>query len=441
MKLNINFDIEFFYIYPMKIEQLYQQYREHFLVETDTRKDLKNKMFFALKGDNFNGNQFAKKALEAGASYAVVDDQKYLEGNRMILVEDTLSTLQQLANYHRRQLDFPIVALTGSNGKTTSKELIHAVLRQKYKCAATRGNFNNHIGVPLTLLSMTPDLEMGVVEMGANHPKEIEFLCKIAEPDFGYITNFGRVHLEGFGSLEGVIHSKTEMYRDCKARDKYVFVNANDPVQMEKSSQQKRITFGTSNSNYLTEFVEANPFVVLRFDSTIIQSKLIGAYNYSNMAAAVAMGKYFGVPDQQIKQAIEDYIPSNNRSQIIEKNGRTIILDAYNANPNSMQAAIENLAQLKNTSKIAILGDMFEVGKDSLKEHQTVVDLLEQKDFDRVFLVGMTFSQTHIKNDNITKFEQFEDLKSGMDLSKWKQATILIKASRGMALERTLEFL
>lgn len=323
--------IGFFYIYTMKINVLYELYKKCARVETDTRKDLNQSLFFALKGDNFNGNEFAAQALDSGALFAVVDEEKFKVNDRIILVDNVLHTLQELANYHRKQLKVPVISLTGSNGKTTTKELIHAVLRQKFICAATKGNLNNHIGVPLTLLTMTEKTEIAVVEMGANHPGEIEMLCKIAEPDYGFITNFGRVHLEGFGSLEGVIHSKTELYRDLASRDKIVFVNGNDPVQLEKSAAQKRVVFGKENSDYPVAFVEANPFVKVRFDNCLIESKLIGKYNFPNIAAAVAIGLFFGVEEEKIKHAVEQYIPSNNRSQIIERATNRIILDAYNA--------------------------------------------------------------------------------------------------------------
>ncbi|MCK5638393.1 MAG: UDP-N-acetylmuramoyl-tripeptide--D-alanyl-D-alanine ligase, partial [Flavobacteriaceae bacterium] len=271
----------------MKIEELYKLYKQSYLVTTDTRKELKNTMFFALKGDNFNGNKYAIKALEKGASYAIVDEKEYQTEDRIILVDNVLKKLQQLSSYHRQQLNIPIIALTGSNGKTTTKELIDIVLKEKFKCTATKGNLNNHIGVPLTLLSMTPETEIGVVEMGANHPNEIEFLCEIALPDFGYITNFGKVHLEGFGSLKGVIKAKTELYDNLRENNKTVFVNANDEIQVERSMKMNKVTFGSKNSDFPVEFLSADPFVCLKFNNTIIQSKLIGKYNFLNIATAI----------------------------------------------------------------------------------------------------------------------------------------------------------
>ncbi len=433
--------IGFFYIYTMEIKALYEVYKKCVRVETDTRKDLNQSLFFALKGDNFNGNEFAARALDSGALYAVVDEEKFKVNDRIILVDNVLHTLQELANYHRKQLKVPVISLTGSNGKTTTKELIHAVLREKYVCTATKGNLNNHIGVPLTLLTMTEKTEISVVEMGANHPGEIDLLCKIAEPDYGFITNFGRVHLEGFGSLEGVIHAKTELYRDLAYRDKIVFVNGNDPVQLEKSAAQKRIVFGTENSDYPVAFIEANPFVKVRFNNCLIESKLIGKYNFPNIAAAVAIGLFFGVEEEKIKHAVEQYIPSNNRSQIIEKATNRIILDAYNANPNSMQAALENLAQLTDRNKVAILGDMFEIGSDSAKEHQHIADLVQKIDLKKVYLIGQNFSKTEVRNVNTVQYSSFEEFKNNFKQAEINDATVLIKASRGMSLERVLELI
>ncbi|MFD1316886.1 UDP-N-acetylmuramoyl-tripeptide--D-alanyl-D-alanine ligase [Namhaeicola litoreus] len=425
----------------MKLEQLYHLYSEHYKVETDTRKDLKNAIFFALKGDRFNGNLFAEKALAQGALYAVVDELEFAKNDKFILVDNVLETLQALARFHRRKLDLPIVAMTGSNGKTTSKELITAVLSKKFNCGATRGNLNNHIGVPLTLLSMTPKTEIGVVEMGANHPKEIDFLCRIAEPDFGYITNFGRVHLEGFINLAGVIQSKTEMYRELAARNKMVFVNANDEVQLERSKDQLRKTFGPQGSDYPISFIKADPFVVVEFNHMSVSSQLIGKYNFANICAAIAIGCYFKVEPFKIKEAIEAYIPQNNRSQIIQKGELKIILDAYNANPNSMVAALENLFQLGDNKKMVILGDMFEIGEKSHEEHQAITDLLQNSDLDKIILVGKNFAATNYDENKIVVYPTFDELKAGINKNEFLRGVVLVKASRGMALERVLELL
>ncbi len=423
----------------MKIKEIYNLYKQTYKVTTDTRSDLRHSVFFALKGENFNGNKYATEALKKGANFAVIDESQFQTDKRIIVVDNVLSTLQELARYHRQQLKIPIIALTGSNGKTTTKELVNAVLSKKLNCVATRGNLNNHIGVPLTLLGMQPGLEIGVVEMGANHPNEIDTLCKIALPDYGYITNFGKVHLEGFGSLQGVIEAKTELYRHLQQYDKKVFVNAGDEVQMERSYNMNRITFATTISDYPIDFISADPFVNLKFDKQIVKSKLIGKYNYMNMATAIAIGKYFSIPDTEIKDALESYIPANNRSQIIKRGSNKIILDAYNANPNSMKVALENLSQLTDRNKMAILGDMFEIGKNSLAEHAQIVDQAQQIGLDHLVLIGENFSEVKTNSENTLQFQNFDDFKNNFDLQKIKNTTILIKASRGMALERVLD--
>ncbi len=423
----------------MEIKEIYNLYKQFYKVSTDTRGDLRNSIFFALKGENFNGNKYATDAIEKGADFAIIDESQFQTDKRIILVDDVLSTLQELARFHRQQLHIPIIALTGSNGKTTTKELVNAVLSKKYNCIATKGNLNNHIGVPLTLLGMKLGLDIGVVEMGANHPKEIDTLCNIALPDYGYITNFGKVHLEGFGSLQGVIEAKTELYRHLQQYDKKVFVNANDEVQMDRSKSINRIIFATETSDYPVEFISADPFVNLKFNNQIVKSKLIGKYNYMNMATAIAIGKYFKVPDTEIKDALESYIPTNNRSQIIKRGSNKIILDAYNANPNSMKVALENLSQLTDKNKMAILGDMFEIGENSLVEHTLIVDQAQAIQLDHLILIGETFSAVKTNSKNTVQFQNFNDFKHNFDLQKVENTTILIKASRGMALERILD--
>jgi UDP-N-acetylmuramoyl-tripeptide--D-alanyl-D-alanine ligase len=425
----------------MRIEALYELYKKSYKVVKDTREDVNNCIYFSLKGDSFDGNKYAMQALNKGANYAIIDEKEYLLDDRMILVDDALQCLQELARYHRQQLNIPILALTGSNGKTTTKELINAVLQKKYNCYATKGNLNNHIGVPLTLLNMTPEHNFGVVEMGANHLNEIETLCNIALPDYGYITNFGRVHLEGFGSFEGVIRGKTEMYRHLKNRHKHIFVNLTDDLQMQYSKGMKRISFGSDDTKYNARLIKADPFVTIDFDGFIIKSNLIGAYNFSNIAAALTIGKYFEIQTVELKEAIESFVPSNNRSQIIEKTTNKIILDAYNANPNSMDAAVNNLADLSDKHKIAILGDMFEIGDDTLMEHQIIVDLLAKTDIDRAFLIGDSFYKTKINDHKIQKFKNYETFKKHLEGLTFQHSTLLIKASRGMALERVLELI
>jgi UDP-N-acetylmuramoyl-tripeptide--D-alanyl-D-alanine ligase len=419
----------------MNIAQLYQLYSQTYLVDTDTRKIRKGSMFFALKGENFNANEFAEQALKSGANYVVIDEEKYKTNANAILVENVLETLQKLANFHRKQLDIPIISLTGSNGKTTTKELINAVLSKKYMTKATAGNLNNHIGVPLTLLSITPKTEIGIVEMGANHLKEIAFLCTIAEPNYGLITNFGKAHLEGFGDLEGVIKAKSELYDFLRLNNRTVFINTDDALQIKQSAGINSIEFSNQN----IKFVEANPFVKVQFKSTRIESNLIGKYNYNNIAVAVAVGDYFGISETDIKTAIENYIPANNRSQLIQKETNKIILDAYNANPTSMQAALENFAQLKDENKVVFLGDMFELGNDSKAEHEKIADLVASYHFSKVFLIGKAFSATSAKNAFVS--ESYESFKNSTNYSNINNATILIKGSRGMALERLLDLL
>lgn len=419
----------------MNIEQLYKLYTETYLVDTDTRKVRKGSIYFALKGENFNGNKFALEALKNGANYAIIDEEEFKTHQSCILVDNVLETLQQLANFHRQKLNIPIISLTGSNGKTTTKELINAVLNTKYRTTATFGNLNNHIGVPLTLLAMTPSTEIGIVEMGANHLKEIDFLCKIAEPSFGYITNFGKAHLEGFGSVEGVIKGKSELYDFLRENKGFAFVNSDDELQVKQSNGINSISFNKS----AIQFVDANPFVKVQFKNTIIESKLIGKYNFNNIAAAIAIGNYFKISEEAIKNGIENYIPTNNRSQIIEKGTSKIILDAYNANPTSMQAALENFNELKNSSKIIFLGDMFELGKESKSEHQKIAELATSFNFYKVFLIGKAFSTTHVKNAFI--YDSFEDFKTSNKNLAIDNTTILIKGSRGMELERILDLL
>lgn len=419
----------------MNIEQLYRLYTQTYLVDTDTRKIREGSMFFAIKGDNFNGNEFAAEALKSGASYAIIDEAEFNTLPNAILVNNTLETLQKMANFHRRQLAIPIISLTGSNGKTTTKELINAVLSKKYETVATAGNLNNHLGVPLTLLSMTPKTEIGIIEMGANHLKEIEFLCSVAEPNYGLITNFGKAHLEGFGDFEGVIKGKSELYDFLRLNKGTIFINTDDELQVKQSLGINAIEF---NSNAI-KFVEASPFVKVQFNKTIIESNLIGKYNYSNIAVAVAVGNYFDISENNIKNAIENYIPKNNRSQIIQKGTNKIILDAYNANPTSMQAALENFAQMKDKNKIVFLGDMFELGKDSKTEHEKIANLATSYNFSKVFLIGKAFSTTGVKNAFVS--ESYESFKNSTNYSNINNATILIKGSRGMALERLLDLL
>ncbi|TDP57776.1 UDP-N-acetylmuramoyl-tripeptide--D-alanyl-D-alanine ligase [Flavobacterium dankookense] len=427
----------------MTIQDLHKLFLECITISIDTRKIEQNSMFVALKGENFDANTFAKEAIEKGAKYVIVDNPTYATNEKTILVENSLIALQQLATYHREFLKIPILALTGSNGKTTTKELIHVVLAKKFKTKATKGNLNNHIGVPLTLLSFDDKTEIGIVEMGANHQKEIEFLCSIAKPDYGYITNFGKAHLEGFGGVEGVIKGKSEMYTYLQLNTKTAFVNLDDKIQEEKTSNIKRITFSQNNkaTNLFIEKITANPFVEIKTLDTTINSHLIGLYNSNNINAAILIGKYFNVPTIEIKSAIESYIPENNRSQLLIKGTNEIILDAYNANPSSMKVALDNFIQLDKKNKLIIIGDMYELGEESISEHKAIVDFLSTNtDFECHFL-GKDFYTNAISKDNFRFYESFDAFSKQFDFLNCKEKTILIKGSRGMALERTLDYL
>lgn len=427
----------------MDINYIHSLFLKCSSVSIDTRKIGQNSFFVAIKGENFDANTFAKEALEKGASYVLIDNQDYFIDGRTILVENCLAALQELAKYHRNYLKLPIIALTGSNGKTTTKELINVVLSKKFVAKATVGNLNNHIGVPLTLLSFNEQTEIGIVEMGANHKKEIEFLCEIAQPDYGYITNFGKAHLEGFGGVEGVIEGKSEMYHYLSKNDKLVFVNFDDPIQVEKTKDLEVYSFGVNNErvNVNIDCVEVNPFVAVSFLKSIITTHLIGLYNANNINAAIAIGNYFGIENEAIKEALESYIPENNRSQLMTKGTNEIILDAYNANPSSMKVAIENFLFLDKKNKTLFLGDMFELGNESLAEHKGVIDLLTNQDNIDCYFIGKDFYQNKIIKSNFFFFENFENFSEAVKVKKIDNNMILIKGSRGMALERTLELI
>ena len=427
----------------MNIQNIHDLFIKCSKVSIDTRKIEPNSFFVAIKGEKFDANTFAKEALEKGAQYVVIDNPDYFIDDRTILVKDSLETLQALAKFHRQFLQLPVIALTGSNGKTTTKELINVVLSKKYITKATIGNLNNHIGVPLTLLSFTKETQIGIVEMGANHQKEIEFLCAIAQPDYGYITNFGKAHLEGFGGVEGVIKGKSEMYTYINENEKSVFINLDDEIQNEKTKHLHRITFSEKdkNVNVFIDAVTANPFVKIQALNVKITSHLIGLYNANNINAAITIGNHFEVPNDDIKTAIESYIPENNRSQLLTKESNEIILDAYNANPSSMLVALENFIQLDKENKIVIIGDMYELGNESLFEHKAIVEFLNQNSKFECHFVGKDFFSNTIEHKNFYFYPSFEDFVKKLSSAKLENKTLLIKGSRGMALERVLDYL
>jgi UDP-N-acetylmuramoyl-tripeptide--D-alanyl-D-alanine ligase len=434
----------FFVIKTMKmsIETLYDIYQEHPEICTDSRKVSKGALFFALKGENFDGNKFAAAALEQGAAYAVIDDPQFEEDDRCILVEDVLKTLQALARYHRDQFSIPVLGLTGSNGKTTSKELIAAVLSKNYKVHATRGNYNNHIGVPLTLLAMPGDTEIAVIEMGANGLKEIGFLCAISAPTHGFVTNIGKAHLEGFGSVEGIIITKAEIYDWLAAHDGVGFVNQNE-AHLEKMATgvKQRVFYGKDEAIQLTG---DSPFVEISITKETgkipVKTKLIGGYNFNNLLTAITIGRYFGVADEAIKEALESYQPSNNRSQLMEKDGNTFIMDAYNANPDSMEKALVSFSGMdrKGRQKIAIIGDMLELGENSESEHRKIVELLDNLDIDNTIFIGPEFGRI-VQGSNCLQFDVAEAARDWFVDQDFYGALILLKGSRGIRLEEVIK--
>lgn len=427
----------------ISIPQLYDLYLSNPSVQTDSRKVQPGDLFFALKGDNFNGNAFAAGALESGAAYAIVDEAAYATDDRCLLVNDVLSTLQQLARHYRLQLDIPVIAITGSNGKTTTKELLVTVLAARFRTYATEGNLNNHIGVPLTLLKIKPDAEMAIVEMGANHIGEIAAYCRIANPDFGLITNCGKAHLEGFGSIEGVRKAKGELYDHLRQFEGTVFRNADlDYLAEMASGIAQQETYGTANAWLIGKAVGDGPLLEVAILTagmeTQIRTQLVGGYNLPNVLAAVAVGRHFGMDIDTIKTALEHYRPSNSRSQWLEKGDNKIILDAYNANPSSMKLAIENLAAMPGTNKWLLLGGMKEMGEESDREHQALINLAEQYDFRNVILTGPEFKA--VKHT----YHWFADAAGAREYLRQhpiRQATILVKGSRGSRMEEVLEAL
>ncbi len=427
------------------ISEIYFSYIKGRRVTTDSRDIQKGDVFIALKGENFNGNGYAAQALEKGAGFAVIDEEKYADGDRYICVPDALAFLQQIANFHRRQLAIPILGITGTNGKTTTKELCNAVLSRKFKTFATQGNYNNHIGVPLTLLSMDETTELGIVEMGANHPGEIETLCNIAEPDFGIITNIGRAHLEGFGSYENIIKTKKELYDHLFAKKGKVFVNAGDELLLQLSEGHDRETYGINGNLIKGEIKQTIPYLVYSLKTLkgdlYIKTHLIGSYNFDNAMAASAVGVFWGVEPLEIQRAIESYRPSNLRSQLIKTARNTVILDAYNANPSSMQVSVSNFGEMNAARKVVILGEMRELGTESEEAHRTLLELANRFHFDQIFLVGNNFEHCADSLNFSPPFKDTDSLIGYLQEHPVRDAFVFIKGSRGNKLERIVEYL
>jgi UDP-N-acetylmuramoyl-tripeptide--D-alanyl-D-alanine ligase len=425
------------------MENLFQLFYQSSGVSTDTRKIKQDSLYIALKGENFDGNTFADKAIELGAKYAIVDNKDFANESTIFHVDDSLVFLQKLSNYHRKRFDIPLIGITGSNGKTTSKELINAVLTQKYNVLCTAGNLNNHIGVPLTLLNLTEEHQIAIIEMGANKPKDIEELCIIAEPNYGIITNVGKAHLQGFLSFEGVIETKSELYAFVKNNQGKIVINGDDEILNNKANsfQLEKVTYGTNGENHIQgELVRLNPFVELRwksadYNSPIIQTNLVGKYNFLNFLAAITFGTIFKVENEKINEAVANYIPTNNRSQVQKTDKNTLIIDCYNANPSSMQLALESFKEIQHPNKLAILGDMFELGLESEIEHKKIIDYCVENKIQ--FLTVGDFFQKH----NSFGFKDTQKVIEFIKTQGFTENLILLKGSRGIALEKIINFL
>ncbi len=425
----------------MSIETIYTIFKQHPSVQTDTRKLQPGDLFFALKGDNFNGNAFSKQAVDAGAVYAIIDEPAFEITGKTILVEDVLTTLHQLAKYHREQFRIPFIAITGSNGKTTTKELVHTVLSNNYITYTTEGNLNNHIGIPLTILKIKMDAQIAVIEMGANHQKEIAGYCEYTKPTHGIITNCGKAHLEGFGGVQGVRKGKGELYDYLRSHYGTAFVMWDYNYLQEMSSGiPKIIKYGTANANIEGRIVSSEPFLEVEITkgagTGIIKTQLVGDYNLPNVLLAVAIGKHFNVPDEKITMAIASYSPSNSRSQLVERGTNKIILDAYNANPSSMKLAIENFAKFHTRGKVLMLGGMAELGEESLVEHKDIINVIKKDEWSKVVLVGGDFLRVE---HPFISFQNAEEAKEWFRKQHFENMHILIKGSRSMKMEKILE--
>ncbi len=424
------------------IEKLYEHFKKYPSVTTDTRKISEGQIFFALKGPHFNGNEYAQQALEKGASMVVVDEiTELIPADKVFMTGNVLTTLQQLANHHRKQFDIPVLAITGSNGKTTTKELLKAVLSKKYDLLVTKGNLNNHIGVPLTLLELTGDHDFAVIEMGANRVGDIRELCEIAEPTHGLITSIGTAHIETFGSAENILRGKTELFDFVRDKEAAVFLNTHDPKLRHMTHRFKApVTFPNAGDSYPVEFIDANPFLTLRYDEELFETRLMGKHHYGNVAAAIATGRHFGVDVRQAISAVSDYTPDNNRMQVVKTERNTLILDAYNANPDSMGAALELLFSLSADKKMAILGDMLELGDHTRQAHEQVGKMLHDHNMPAV-LFGTHMAMAYEEHKDAAYFEDKQALFDYLKGQNSEGFTILIKGSRGMAMESVVDYL
>lgn len=423
------------------IDKVYAEFLQSSGVTTDSRKVGKDSIFIGLSGPNYNGSGYAGEAIQKGARLAVVDDPSYYEGDQVVLVNDSLEFLQELGRHHRRQLDIPVIGLTGSNGKTTTKELMNAVLSQKFNCLATQGNLNNHIGVPLTLLELKSDHEIAIVEMGANHLGEISSLCEIAQPTHGLITNIGKAHTEGFGGFDGVIRGKSELYQYLSTTEGTVFINSGDEILKNMAKRfAEPVLYPNPGDYYSCELISAEPYLEIRTEQgEEIKSQLIGRYNFDNLATALCLGKFFGVNPNQANEAVANYTPSDNRSQIITRGSTTLIMDAYNANPSSMKVALESLFEMKASKKAVILGDMFELGELAEAEHRELGKMLKKAPLDEVFLCGKLMKFAFEEFPEARYFSTREELRKALNSEDLSGFTVFAKGSRGMKLEELVE--
>ena len=426
----------------MDTKNLYSLFASSNGVSIDTRNLISGQIFFSLKGDNFNGNNFALEALDKGASYSVIDDKSILNKNQnLIYVEDSLKSLQELSSHHRSQFETKIIGVTGSNGKTTTKNLLHSILSQKYNVIKTKGNLNNHIGVPLSLFDINEDVDIAIIEMGANHIGEIRSLCDIAMPDIGLITNYGKAHLEGFGGFKGVIRGKTEMFEYLTQNYGHIILNNDDELQIENCKGDLAVTFGEkSDSEFVYNYIKVDDDLIVKSDNYEFRSNIYGDYNFSNLASSITIGKFLDLTNEEIQKGLDLFENDSNRSEVIKIGSNKIFLDAYNANPTSIKAAILNFDKEVTANKILVLGDMFELGEYSDKEHKNVIDLINLENYEKVYLVGSNFYKCNTKNIKIEKFQSLDEMNKSFNLNDFNSMNILIKGSRGIGLEKLVNY-